>query len=235
MESFSHEHQDIFAQIMNPDGGYFLDVACGHPQIGSNTYQLERRGWRGWCVDLRDCDSLGWSQYRTQPWHRFDATSDDFGNWVMDTVTEPISYLSLDVDSAGRNLALPALKQILKTNQIIYTATVEHEAYIHGTAIRDQIREQMEARGLQIMFGDVRLLGHKEGFEDWWAHPTIMPNPDFRMDGLTYPEAIAWLKDQFGINPKIRHHCSRARPNEYDLFWDEQEKQNLEEIFSQSR
>jgi hypothetical protein len=31
--------------------GYFLDVGSGHGWIGSNTAALERRGWRGLCVD----------------------------------------------------------------------------------------------------------------------------------------------------------------------------------------
>jgi hypothetical protein len=31
--------------------GYFVDVGSGHGTIGSNTLALERRGWRGICVD----------------------------------------------------------------------------------------------------------------------------------------------------------------------------------------
>lgn len=230
MESYSHEHQDVFAQILNPEPGYFLDVACGHPQIGSNSYQLERRGWRGWCVDLRDCNELGWNNYRTQPWHRWDATSAEFGQWIKDTVTEPISYLSVDVDSAGTNLSLQALTQILKTEHRIFSATVEHECYLHGPTIRDQTRQLMQRRGLKLMFGDVRFPNHTRGFEDWYADPSVMPNPEFRMDNLTYGEAIAWLKDQFGINPKIRHHCSKAYPEQYDIFWNDSERLHIQSL-----
>ena len=40
-------------ETMFPDvtDGFFLDVGSGHGTIGSNTVMLERRGWKGLCID----------------------------------------------------------------------------------------------------------------------------------------------------------------------------------------
>ncbi len=231
MESFSHEHQDLFAQIVNPNGRTYLDVACGHPQIGSNSYILERLGWQGWPVDLRNCTELGWYDYRTQEWHRFDVTTEEFGQWCRTNLNgEVIDYASIDVDANGTNYSLKALWNILSSDVTIRSMTFEHEHYLHGPGYRDHSRKLLQERGLHLMFGDVRLPNQTKGFEDWWVDPALLPNPNFSMNNLTYTEALAWLKDQFQISEKHRCHCSEAYPRDYDIFWDEANKRRIEAL-----
>ena len=31
--------------------GFYVDVGCNHPLLGSNTYRFYRKGWRGICID----------------------------------------------------------------------------------------------------------------------------------------------------------------------------------------
>lgn len=34
-----------------PQTGFYVDVGCNDPIVGSNTFRLYRRGWRGLCID----------------------------------------------------------------------------------------------------------------------------------------------------------------------------------------
>jgi len=230
---YSHELQDEFVYCLTQDQapGTYLDVACGNPRIGSNTFRFEQQGWQGWPCDLRDCPALGWYDWRTQEFCQWDATSDEFGEWLKQTVKEQVDYASIDVDAAGTNLALPALKQILKIDQPINIITFEHEAYIHGPEIRDQSRQLLEARGMFCLFPDVRLIGQNHSFEDWWINPEAYPGfESLQQRGLEYNSAVKYLKQAMGLDYWAHHHCSRAFLGEYDLFWEERERNFIQSL-----
>ena len=40
-----------FLEFLGRGPGFFVDVGANHPQIGSQTWQLERRGWRGILIE----------------------------------------------------------------------------------------------------------------------------------------------------------------------------------------
>lgn len=57
IESFAFALEDVFALYMSDfQRGYFIDIGCSHPLIGSNSKLLEVMGWRGvWLVSLVFC------------------------------------------------------------------------------------------------------------------------------------------------------------------------------------
>ena len=79
IEFHSHEQQDefIFNLFGQKTSGTFLDISCGNPIIGSNSYTLEKyNGWRGIGFDIGDAESLfQWSQKRQSKFVQMDATS----------------------------------------------------------------------------------------------------------------------------------------------------------------
>ena len=51
----------IFKQLIgNSKSGFYIDIGCGHPIDGSNTYLLHRLGWRGLAIDANPKFSLLW-------------------------------------------------------------------------------------------------------------------------------------------------------------------------------
>lgn len=51
--SYSQNGEDlVLANLLGPaDGRIYIDLGCGHPVLGSDTYVLYRNGWRGLVVD----------------------------------------------------------------------------------------------------------------------------------------------------------------------------------------
>jgi len=50
--SFSFNGEDaVLARYLPESKGFYLDVGCGNPIYGSNTYRFYKRGWNGICVD----------------------------------------------------------------------------------------------------------------------------------------------------------------------------------------
>ena len=48
---YGGQMQDLFAEALIPQGGTFLDIGSGGPTEDNNTYLLEKKGWKGICVD----------------------------------------------------------------------------------------------------------------------------------------------------------------------------------------
>jgi hypothetical protein len=246
IEFHSHEQQDEF--IYNLFGkkrnGFFLDVSCGNPIIGSNTYTLEKwMGWQGFCFDISDVERThNWSQKRTSRFIQEDATSPNLTSFLLGAIPNGtvVDYISLDVDAAGTNLALPTLKRILEAGVKFKAMTFEHECYIHGPNTRDQASVLLQAQGYIPLFSDVRHwmggIGDDSAasFEDWWIDPTQFDSKvlDAVGEGLYYFECVEKLKKSVGNEYQGTHACSRAWPDEYKLFWNEGEESQLRDLFT---
>jgi hypothetical protein len=86
--------------------GYFVDVGSGHGWIGSNTAALERRGWRGLCIDPfpahmegRTCamrEAVVFSSAgRMLPFHAaggLGGLAETLGAWNTDGARAPVVY-----------------------------------------------------------------------------------------------------------------------------------------------
>jgi hypothetical protein len=243
IEFHSHEQQDefIFNLFKQKQNGFFLDISCGHPRIGSNSYALEKYcGWTGIGFDIGDVEAdLQWSQHRKSPFVKMDATSPHLTNFLIANAPEVVDYVSLDVDAAGTNLALQALDRVLKSNIKIKAMTFEHECHIHGSSIRDAAIRLLEDRGMVPLFADVRLWAGGTvddsafSFEDWWIDPQYFDEEVLKAQdsGLYYFECVEKLKSALNNNYDATHNCCRAWPEEYNLFWHEGDKLQQQQFF----
>lgn len=245
IEFHSHEQQDEFVYNLfnQKKDGFFLDISCGNPVIGSNSYALEKYcNWSGIGIDLRDCEQeFQWSKERTARFERIDATSDALTDFLKTNVpaNTVVDYISLDVDAAGTNLAFKALEKVLAANIRFKAMTFEHEYYQHGDQIQNPARELLESHGYIRLFEDVRLWsgGTQDdsswSFEDWWIDPQYFSQELIKntKSNLYYFQCIEHLKKLQNNEYSATHRCSRGWPEEYDLFWNEDEKDQLKQLF----
>jgi len=172
----SHHGQDSFAWFCNPiSDGYYLDLGCGDPVEGSNTFQLDRLGWRGICADRFEKQHL-WRVLhgRTSafPCMHDGITSDNL-NGLIKFCPNVIDYASFDMDEnnllivehwpfAGRNIAC---------------FTFEHDRYALGDRLSTPSRQVFSKLGYDLLCEDVCCEPDKP-FEDWWVMPFHCCDPD---------------------------------------------------------
>lgn len=245
IEFHSHEQQDefIYNLFKQKQNGNFLDIACGNPIIGSNTYTLEKYlGWTGYGFDIVDSEkTYNWSQHRKATFMKMDATSTQLTDFLKNNINQTVDYISLDVDNAGTNLALETLNRVLDAGVKFRAMTFEHECYTQGPRIRDHASYLLEERGYVPLFTDVR---HWTGgipddagftFEDWWIDPAEFDSAILASGGhgLYYYQCIDQLKAATNLDYQAHHRCCRAWGKEYDLFWHSNEENEIKTWLSQ--
>jgi len=244
IDFYSYEQQDEFAvNIFNQKrNGFFLDIACGHPILGNNTYTLDKTfGWNGLCFELGDArltnyvdsqqriHSLEWDATRNGKFVQMDVTTPEFAEYLRTNIPADlvVDYISLDVDAAGKNLALITLQRIVESGIKFKAMTLEHEIYLNNE-IQGPSRDIMESMGYKRLFEDVRLWGggilKDEGAfsEDWWIHPDYIDSTvlEIKKSGAYFFDCIKALKEYRGATYQGHHHCSQAFANEVDYFAD---------------
>ena len=57
-KSYSSNAVDLIIEELfkNQNKGFYVDVGCNHPFIGSNTYKLFKKGWQDAQIDRRNND-----------------------------------------------------------------------------------------------------------------------------------------------------------------------------------
>jgi len=201
MNFYSFERQDEFISIILPyKNGFFLDIACGHPIRGSNTYALESRDWTGIGIDIGDVENdYSWNKTRKAKFFRADATSQFLTDLLIREIPEKsIDYLSLDVDIGGAyqaNLSDQVLPRILDAGIKFKCATIEHESFKYGPKKRDEMRNILLSHGYTMLFEGVTFPDGKE-WEDWWVNPNEIDEKFLKIknSNLTYNQVIETLQ-----------------------------------------
>lgn len=163
-------HQDAFVweQCHGKPNGTFLDLGCWEPVNSSNSYALEKRGWRGVLVD---CDKkytdMCRDHKRTSPIILACAEDLDWTAVCAKYGLGPIiDYLSLDVE--GPELLL--LQRFHAIGFSFHVITCEHNAHNgpKSVEVRDKQREFLFSQGYTLAIPDVQ---NSTGlvFEDWWT------------------------------------------------------------------
>lgn len=242
IEFHSHEQQDefIYNLFNQKTGGLFLDVSCGNPLIGSNTYTLEKfKEWTGFCFDIQDVQSKHqWSDKRSAQFVRIDATTEEFTCFLKENVGDNVvDYISLDIDDAS----MAALNRIKESGIKFKAMTFEHEQRRLGEQLRGPSRELLESLGLVRLFEDVQLPivltgepGNTIVFEDWWIHPDYFDADIFsiKSTGKTHKEIVEDLKIYKGHEYEAVHCCSQGWPAEYTLFHTTSEENEYKRAFT---
>lgn len=242
LDFYSFEQQDEFISNLFKfkQNGTFLDVACGHPIIGNNTYALEKNfNWNGWCFDIGYVDQFQyltywdqtlhvkkWSEVRKAELVRMDATSQIFTEYLANNVSDTIiDYVSLDVDCNGVNYALEVLQRILDAGVQFRAITLEHEIYRTDT-IQDASTSILTELGYVRLFKNIRLWGggvvnDTDIFsEDWWVHPEHFDKELLAVadSNLYFFDCVEKMKTWNTTPYKGHHHCSQAFAKEVDIY-----------------
>jgi len=250
IEFHSLEQQDEFiVNLFNQKKhGYFLDVACGHPILASNTYTLDKfLDWTGFCFDIGDARQMShwtlqdgqqhyhWDTQRRSPFVQIDATSIEFVEFLRANIPSNtvVDYISLDVDGPFGNLAYVTLTKILEAGVKFKAMTFEHEFYIHGARIQQPARELLESLGYVRLFSDVNLSKDSNApFEDWWIDPTYFSSEVLALQSsnLHFTDCVDKLRNLPGqIAYDAHHNCCHVFPNEVSKFNHQQEYLTLKE------
>lgn len=158
--SFSQVGQDLWVleKLGNKRDGLFLDIGCGHPVEGNNTFLLWRDfNWNGISIDRDQRNKEIWDEFLRPGIIISNALDMGFGSKSF------FDYLSLDIDDDQFQFVIS-----FPWDRIRFTVmTIEHDSYRFGDAVRDEIRGVLHKAGYVI---DRKDIGEKK-FEDWWINP----------------------------------------------------------------
>jgi len=167
--SNSQAIQDIFVYYMlDKNSGYFLDIGSAHPININNTFFLEKKGWKGICIDIDD-HTLLYENLRTSKFINKDLINNNINDILSDNnVPELIDYISFDVDSATLTVM-----NIFDFNKYRFKImTFEHDLYAGGHDKRKQSREILLKQGYKLLCSDIGNGGNIDNlinpYEDWW-------------------------------------------------------------------
>jgi hypothetical protein len=174
--SYSQAGQDLFVAYMLElkRNGTWLELGCGHPKHGNNTYLLEHElDWFGVSIDLSD-HSNNDITWRDRPNAKFIQC--DAGLFDYTTLNDYYDYLQVDVDTATNGYNV--LKRVIHT-QDFAVITFEHDIWIGAENLPAQTnsRELLAEYGYELVVNNV-VCPPNEGrgthplwFEDWYVNP----------------------------------------------------------------
>jgi hypothetical protein len=86
-------------------------------------------------------------------------------DWLLDTTGAPetVDYLSIDVEGAEMEVLAGIGRYRFRL------ATVEHNTYLHGPALKDAVHLWMTDHGYERAVEDVVAPGYG-AYEDWWIN-----------------------------------------------------------------
>jgi hypothetical protein len=163
MKSYAQAGQDVFARLLHPEPGVFLDVGAAGLSI-SNTLGLEEAGWTGTLVDISH-EALRASSGRKAKFICDDATKIDYS-----FLPSEVGYLSVDCDQ----YSLAALERIFATAPLtrFSVITAEHDEYERGETLRTPMLNLLRKKGYGIVCPDVCHEG--KPFEIWAVHQELV-------------------------------------------------------------
>ncbi len=192
--SRSQAGQDLFVAYMLglKRNGTWLEIGCGHPLNGNNTYMLETElDWSGVSIDVCDCiftdSDITWS---TRPGSKFiQYNAKDFDYTMLDSYYD---YLQVDVDTAFNGYTV--LETVLQSQEFA-VITFEHDIWVgpENTEPQTNSRKLLAEQGYEIVVNNVvcppnRGRGkHPLWFEDWYVNPKYV--------SADVINAVKWIDD----------------------------------------
>lgn len=174
--NYSEACQDLFvlSATQGKTQGTYLEIGCGDPTYGSNTYLLETKfGWTGTGIDC-DPDSVQQHQrYRRNPALCADARTLDYHSVLAEISSNGVvDYLQLDCDPPETTYDI--LTKIPFDQWKFAVITYEHDHYVDPQQqYRDLSRDYLRAQGYVLVAPDIAPDAERN-FEDWWVHPDLV-------------------------------------------------------------
>jgi len=170
--SKSQASQDMFVYfISGKDDGYFLDIGCSHPENINNTHFLEKKGWKGLCIDRENLSDI-WKKERVSKFIQTDLLKTSI-NDIMKNNNCPtiIDYISFDVDAAS----IQVFNNFDFHKYKFKIMTFEHDLWNGGANLRILSRKILSKFGYVMLCEDIGNGGDIDRlvnpYEDWWINP----------------------------------------------------------------
>tara|TARA_B100000287_G_scaffold136607_1_gene128546 strand:- start:1375 stop:2076 length:702 start_codon:yes stop_codon:yes gene_type:complete len=180
-QNFSQCYQDMFVLSML-DGkpyGTFVEIGAGHPVISNNTALLESRfAWNGIGFEIKETEADLYNDNRKAPVALGDATTADFDALFEEVKLGPV-FDYLQVDCEPSRVTFDAMLKVNLDKYKFATITFEHDKYNDGPAVQKESRQYLEERGYVLIADDISV-DDQHPFEDWWAHPDLVPQHTMR-------------------------------------------------------
>lgn len=171
-ENYSHSYQDMFVlSVLNGKrNGTFIEIGCGDPWYGSNTYLLEKDfGWKGLSIDINPEITKRFADHRKAKVITGDASMIDY-NRIL--IKESYDYLQIDCEPA--DVSFKALKRVDLQNHRFAVITFEHDYFCDANkAVMEESRKYIKSFGYILVVKNVGL-DEWSSSEDWWIHPDLV-------------------------------------------------------------
>jgi len=171
VDNFSHAFQDMFVLTMlkGKQNGKWLEIGCGDPWWGNNTFLLERHfGWSGISIDISPELTKRFEMFRKAEVITGDAAMIDYEN-LLDG---DYDYLQLDCEPA--DITFRALQKIPLQFHKFAVITFEHDWFADDNkAVREESRRYLKSYGYELVVTNISLDWWGES-EDWWVHPDLV-------------------------------------------------------------
>lgn len=177
--TYSQAGQDLFVITMfqGKHNGTFLEIGCGPPIIGNNTFLLEEQyNYTGTSIDVQYYE---WDRLRPKgPFVQADAIGFDYS-----TLASYYDYLQIDIDPSMYNYYM--LDKLIP-NKTFGVITFEHDVW-DGTDdslfVQQESRKFFAQHGYELLVDNVTIepgkgFSHNNKpifFEDWYVNPSIIP------------------------------------------------------------
>jgi len=172
-QSKSLEGQDewVLNLLSEKQNGVYLELGSGHPEIGNNTWILEKYfGWSGLSLEKnQDMVNLHLAS-RSNPCIAADAIAFNYVDYFRNCAfPKQIDYLQIDIDDKPENANLLALIALPLSDYRFSVITIEHGCIINYkySRLRDSQRLILESFGYRLIV--------QGGNEDWWIDPAYVP------------------------------------------------------------
>ena len=172
----SQSGQDQFAYNLSGSHGTYLEIGANHPQINSNTWNLENYcHWTGISVEMDQSFRESWEQEFKRKnlilWQS--AFSVDYLKVIKENnLSKRFNYLSCDIDPAPQTLKI--LKHLIQLELTFDFISFEHDSYKEGNKYKDEALTFLQDHDYKPVVDDVYPRYKKNKFfETWFVYKDI--------------------------------------------------------------
>ena len=155
MERYSQLFQDIFA-ISNAKNNTYIEIGAWKPEHYSNTFLLEKNGWKGFSLELEESKKPLWDSHPTRKntvyWT--DALQFDYVAALKEQdIPMHLGYLSCDIEPPENTFT--ALKRVIEAGISFDCISFEHDRYRNEINYDPIATEFLSLYGYKVAVKDV--------------------------------------------------------------------------------
>ena len=151
----SQLQQDLFAYRTAKNKTY-VEIGASGPIKYNNTYELEKRGWKGFSIEFNSNRVSQWDGHpeRKNKIYCADAITFDYLEALKENnLPNRIGYLSCDIEPPANTFA--ALQRVIEQGVIFDCITFEHDKYQSDIDYDPIVTEYLASKGYKVAVNDV--------------------------------------------------------------------------------